>query len=152
MSCLVDFASLNWVSIVLAALATHMLSTLWHSVLFASIWEYYTAADKGVKKAKYMKMYYSFPLCLVVAVLRAVLCAAVVAAVVQQLPQSKQAKESTFIYVALLLSVFSVTARLSGVWAQRPPQLIILESLHDIVTAALGGYVLFYTKGYKVAF
>ena len=150
MSCLVDFATLNWVSIALAALATHMFSVIWHAVLFSSLWEYYTAADKGVKQAKHMKIRYSFVTQLTLAVVKAVAFATAIASIVQLIPAAKQT-QCGYNCIALIMSIFSVFTEVGSVWSQRPLPLIILNSAHSIGFAVLGAYVLFHTKDIKIA-
>ena len=141
---LVDLDALNWKSIAVAAFTVHMYA-FGHTVATNSMWERYTAIDKGLKDIKQITVRYSFATQMSFAVGKALACTTAIACMAQLLPQHHKTPGG-YATIAMFLSIFGVCAAGGAVWAQRPLPLILLNAVHCVGFALLGAAVLFITN------
>jgi hypothetical protein len=138
--CTALFGGANWVHIFLAAFAQHMLGWLWYEGIFSSIFAYYFAADKGVKRPEHARVRYSHTLCLAFTFLSGVARALAIYAMSKNLNLT-----SVFQYqeAALMVAAVIIIAYHHSFWAQRPFPILAINAGYEIGASLLGAWVLF---------
>ncbi len=141
--CTLFFKDVEWGEIIVAALAQHLLGFLWYGSIFTAVYQYYTAADKGVKRVEYIVQRYGVTLCSLGTILSGVLRALFITAIANQL---KVSSICALHEVAAFVAVLSIVYEHHSLSAQRPFPLILINSGYEIAAALTGATVLFYIR------
>lgn len=138
---------INGAAVFFSTVAQQMVSLFWYGLAFSSVYCYYYAADKGVKRAEYAVRRYaqSFQIC---STLLSNLLRALAISVVLSLLNLKEEYHYLGTYVEVGLAVAAVTfiPIASDFWAERPLPLIFINSGHLVANALAAATVLFYTR------
>jgi hypothetical protein len=141
--CKILFKDVEWGEIIVAALAQHLLGFLWYGSIFTAVYQYYTAADKGVKRVEYVVQRFGMTVCSIGTVLSGVLRALFIAAIAKQLNVSSICALHE---VAAFVAILAIVYEHHSLWAQRPLPLILINSGYEIAAALTGATVLFYIR------
>lgn len=142
--CTLLFGGANWVHILLSAIAQHLLGWLWYEGIFSSIFAYYFAADKGVKRAEHARVRYSHTLCVFGTFFAGIARALTIYAIVKNL-----GLKSIYQYqeAAILVAVAIGISYHHSFWAQRPFPLLAVNAGYELGASLLGALVLFALVG-----
>lgn len=133
--------------ILISAVAQHFLGWLWYHGIFFSIFSYYSAADKGVKRAEHIKVRFSETVCLLGTLLAGVGRSLAIYAMAKNLALTTcwQYQEA-----AVMVAVAVCLAYHHGFWAQRPLPLLLINGGYELASSLLGAVVLHCLVGVNI--
>ena len=137
------FKNVEWGEIIVAALAQHLLGFLWYGSIFTSVYQYYSAADKGVKRVEHIIQRYGMSLCSIATVLSGVIRALVIVGIAKALDVSSICGLHE---IALFVALIAFVNEHHSFWAQRPLGLILVNAGYELAAALVGATVLFYVR------
>jgi hypothetical protein len=142
--CTLLFGGANWVHILLSAIAQHLLAWLWYEGIFSSIFAYYFAADKGVKRAEHARVHYSHTFCVFGTFIAGVARALTIYALVKNLglTTAYQYQEAAILVAAAIGIGYH-----HSFWGQRPFPLLAVNGGFELGASLLGALVLFLLVG-----
>eukprot|EP00388_Colpodella_angusta_P031926 GDKK01024838.1.p1 GENE.GDKK01024838.1~~GDKK01024838.1.p1 ORF type:complete len:160 (-),score=6.60 GDKK01024838.1:104-583(-) len=137
--------ALNYASLFFSTVAQQIVGMFWYGLAFSSVYCYYFAADKGVKRVEFAIRRYGLSWQILGSLITNFVRSFAIATTISLL-----GKESSDInmYLQVALAVGTVTLLpISGdFWADRPLPLIIINSGNIVALALTSAVVLFYTR------
>ena len=145
------FAGVDYSQIAISVVAQYFLIFFWYAAIFGSLFRYYLAADKGVKRFEKMIMRWGMGLCTVSSLVAAAIKSFAIYALVNATNSTTLCQYQT---IAGIIAFIVISMQHHNYWEQRPLALIIIAAGAEIATALLSATVQYYLKvnDIKIAF
>ena len=131
--------------ILFASLSQQVVGFMWYGIAFASVYCYFYAVDKGVKRAEYAIRRYS-TLFKTFASLAANAVRSVLIAALISLLGASEGPLCVYLQAGAVVAAASLLGLCADVWADRPLPLVLVNGGASVAQALVAAAVMFHTK------
>ena len=132
-----------------AVVLQHFLGLFWYGLVFSSIWSYYLAADKGVKKIDHVVKRYGNVVCIMGSVVAAAVRAIAIYFIVTatELETLCGYQEAAMCVAAIMIAKYHC-----DFWCQRPFVMMIIDGAFECAAAVSAGTMMFYLQANNISY